>query len=130
MPFDDDIFNDDIGDILKNFFGSSSTGRSRRKEQVITSEDEERTTDFVEDEKKIYLIFELPGYSEKDVSVSIKGKELVVTSKKTKTEGIQEYLAQKLKQGNFIKKMLPSFIKTKNFSQTIRNGVLEITFNK
>jgi len=131
MAFDDDDFsNDYFEDILKNFFGSSATGRGRRREQVIKGEDEERTTDFVEDGKNIYLIFEVQGYGEKDISVSIKGKELEITSKKTKTEGIQEYLSQKLKQGTSIQKKLPVFINTKNFTHTIKNGILEITFNK
>jgi HSP20 family molecular chaperone IbpA len=46
------------------------------------------------------------------------------------TEKIQDYLSQKLCQGITIKKTLPKDIETKGFKHTIKNGVLEIIFNK
>lgn len=129
MPFDDDFFNDPFENIVREFFGQSPI-RNKKREQFIRGEEEERTIDFVEDEKNIYLIFEIPGYGEKDVFVVVKGKDLEITAKKSKIENIQDYLYEKLKQGIQIQKKLPSFVNTKNFTHTIKNGVLEIVFNK
>ncbi|MBT7660812.1 hypothetical protein HN604_01885, partial [archaeon] len=42
----------------------------------------------------------------------------------------EEYISQKLAATNPIRKKLPSIIKTKNYSKTFRNGVLEIVFDK
>jgi HSP20 family protein len=125
--FDDDPFEE----IVREFFGGSSPNRIQsHHNQVIKGEDEDRKIDFVEDDKKIYLIFELPGYNEQDISVSVKGKELVINASKSQTENIQRYLTSKLKQGSQIKKTLPKFINPKKFNNTIRNGVLEVVFNK
>ena len=122
--FDDDPFED----IVREFFSSSPV--TRHREQFIIGEDEDRIIDFVEDKAKVYLVFELPGYNEKDISVIVKGKELKITAQKSNRENIQDYLYQKLSQGFSIKKNLPNFVSPKNFSYTMRNGVLEIVFNK
>ena len=123
--------NDQFESIVRELFGERSS-RIRRDnyEEIIDGEGEERVIDFTEDENYIYLIFELPGFNEKDISISVKGRELKITAKKRDISGIQKYLAQKFNDGFFIKKNLPNFIKTKNFKHTIKNGVLEIIFIK
>ncbi len=129
MTFFED--NDQFENIVREFFGGR-TSRIRRDnyEEIIESEKEERVIDFIQDENYIYLIFELPGYDEKDISISIKGRELEIIAKKRKMGEVQNYLIQKLNEGLFIKKSLPNFIKTKNFKHTIKNGILEIVFIK
>jgi len=133
-PFDDDFFGEDpFESIVKEFFGAGSEVRPdirRYREKIIKGEEEERIIDFIEDNNKIYLIFELPGYDEKDILINIKGKELEIKINKKSSEGIQDYLIQKLHQEIFIKKILPKFINTKKFTHTMKNGVLEIIFNK
>lgn len=128
MSFFDDNNNEPFDSIVREFFGEPV--RKERREQFIRGEDEDRTIDFVEDEDYIYLVFELPGFNEKDVSVIVKGKELEISAQKSNGENMQNYLNQKLRQGLFVKKQLPNFISPKNFSHTMRNGVLEILFNK
>ena len=125
--FDDDQFEN----IVRELFGGD-TSRIRRDnyEEIIESEKEERVIDFIEDEDYVYLIFELLGYNEKDISISIKGRELEIIAKKRGTSEVQNYLIQKLNDGLFIKKNLPNFIKIKNFKHTVKNGVLEIVFIK
>ena len=125
--FDDDQFEN----IVRELFGGD-TSRIRRDnyEEIIESEKEERVIDFIQDEDYVYLIFELLGYNEKDISISIKGRELEIIAKKRGTSEVQNYLIQKLNEGLFIKKNLPNFIKTKNFKHTVKNGVLEIVFIK
>ncbi|MCH8945931.1 MAG: Hsp20/alpha crystallin family protein [Nanoarchaeota archaeon] len=126
--FEDD---DQFENIIREFLGGrTSRIRKGNYEEIIESEREERVVDFIEDESYVYLIFELPGYSEKDISISIKGRELEIIAKKRDIEGIPNYLMEKFNNGFFIKKNLPNFIKTKNFKHTVKNGVLEIVFIK
>ncbi|GEM_PF-949383 len=128
MGFFDD--EDPFDSIVREFFGGEPLHRRKRREQFIRGEDEERKIDFVEDEDYVYFIFELPGFSEKDVSVIVNGRELEISAEKVNGEGIQDYLHQKLRQGLVIRRELPNFVSNKGFSHTIKNGVLEIVFNK
>ena len=123
--------NDQFEDIIREFLGDSNS-RIRRDdyEEIIGGEVEEGIIDFIEDENYIYLIFELPGYDEKDILISIKGRKLEIIAKKRNNVEVQNYLTQKLNTGFFIKKNLPSFIKTKNFKHTVKNGILELVFIK
>ena len=123
--------NDQFENIVRELFGGGASRIGRDNyEEIIESEKEERVIDFIQDENYIYLIFELPGYDERDISISIKSRELEIIAKKRKMGEVQNYLIQKLNNGLFIKKNLPNFIKTKNFKHTIKNGVLEIIFVK
>lgn len=127
--FDDE--DNPFDSIVREFFGGSSNARRvKRKDQFIKGEDEDRNIDYVEDDKKIYLVFELPGFNEKDVAVIVKGNTLEVHAQKLNGEGIADYLNQKLKQGISFTKELPSFVNSKDFSHTMRNGVLEIVFGR
>jgi len=130
MPFDDDFFNDPFENLIRDFFRGSSLEQRRRSQRFIKGEEEDRVIDFVEDGKKLYLVFELPGFDEKDVSVMIKGKEIKIVAKKAKTEDLRDYLSEKLRRGISIQKQLPNFVSTKGFSHTMKNGVLEVVFNK
>ena len=67
MPFDDDFFNDPFENLIRDFFRGSSLEQRRRSQRFIKGEEEDRVIDFVEDGKKLYLVFELPGFDEKDV---------------------------------------------------------------
>ncbi len=131
MNFFDD--EDPFENIIKEFFGARPEIRpdiKKYRENIITGEKEERIIDFIEDDNKIYLVFELPGYDKKDVLINIKGKELEIKINKKSNEGVQDYLIQKLHQEISIKKILPKFINTKKFTHTMKNGVLEIIFDK
>ncbi|MFW6233237.1 MAG: Hsp20/alpha crystallin family protein [Nanoarchaeota archaeon] len=123
--------NDPFDEIVREFFGRDIE-KSPEKNTIIKGESEERDIDFIEDEKKIYIIFELPGYNEKDISVIIKGRSLEIKIKKQEEnlEGAQDYLIKKLTNERVIQKTLPNNVKTKNFDYSIKNGVLEIVFNK
>jgi HSP20 family molecular chaperone IbpA len=125
-----DIFgNNSFDEIVKEFFGNSSV-REKNREQFIKGEDEDRVIDFVEDDEKVYLVFEFPGFDEKDIMIAVKGRELEISAQKLKRENVQDYLNQKLGQGLSIRKKLPDFVDSKKMSHTFRNGVLEVVFNK
>lgn len=125
--FDDDPFDS----IIDEFFGRRGHGREgRRKEAFIRGEDEERVIDFIEDGDKIYLIFELAGYNEKDVVVVVNGKSIEITAQKKNLDKVRDYLAEKLSKGIHYKRNLPEFVNPKKFSQSLKNGILEIVFEK
>lgn len=125
-----DWFNDDPFDsIFEEFFGRSRPG-FRKREKFIIGEDEERVIDVIDTGDKAYLIFELPGYNEEDVSIDIRGRTIEISIEKRNVEGIKEYLAQKLSAGLRYARKLPDSINPKNFEYTLKNGILEIKFDK
>lgn len=126
--------NDPFDEIVREFLGRDVSqgggARQQPRESFIRGEKEERNIDYVEDENHVYLIFEIPGFSEEDVSVNLSGREIEINTTKPDDAKMQDYLAGKLRKGMQIRKTLPNHIKTKNFQQTIKNGVLELTFKK
>jgi len=124
--------NDDPFDsIVREFFGGAPINRrTSRRRNFVEGEEDDRNIDYIEDDSYVYLVFELPGYNEKDVLVSVNGKELEIEANKRSIEEVRDYLHQKLRQGIKIKKKLPGVINPKKFTKTLRNGVLEIIFLK
>lgn len=124
MSFEDDSFED----IVNQFFGNSGRIRKSRIKRFV--EDEDQNSQFIEEDNYLYLIVELPGYSEKEISVSIKEDRILISAKSSRRIEAQDYLEQKRREGIMIEQILPDNIKTKNFTKTFRNGVLEVTFEK
>ena len=125
------FFNNDdpFEEIFSEVFGRRQ-GFPNRQNQVVSGEQEERIIDFVETKNKMYLVFELPGYNKFDVSVVVKGKKIIIDANKKQRENIQNSLSQKLGHGMHIEKILPDFVHTKKFSFTLKNGILEVVFDK
>jgi HSP20 family molecular chaperone IbpA len=128
MSFFDDN-NDGFESIIDQFFGGSRPG-SRRKQEFIRGEEEERNIDFIESKDSVYFVFELPGFSEKEVMVVVKGKDLEINAIKRNGEGVAGYLVEKLRRGISFNRELPKIVDSKKFSHTMRNGVLEIKFGR
>jgi len=130
----DDEWNDPFEDIVRNFFGGSSRRPRKQSRELIEGEEEERTIDFVEDKDYTYLIFELPGYEQEDVTVTVQGNELNIEASKGKEkmekENVVSYLKEKLSQRLSIVKPLPKNVNPKNFKSTVRSGILEVIFAK
>ncbi len=126
--YDDDPFEG----IFREFFGNSrSQNPARRKHTSFTEgEEEDRTIDAIESDEYIFLVFELPGFTEKDVLVTVKNRRIEIRAQKQHVSGIQEYLASRLQQGVVVRKTLPSGVSAKSFKQTFRNGILEVCFEK
>jgi HSP20 family molecular chaperone IbpA len=125
----DDFFNDPFDDMVRQFFGE---GRGIRRRQVRRNayEGEEQELGFIETDETLYITVELPGYTEKDVLIKVKGKELEIVAQKTAEEGIKDYLQRKLAEGVTIVRTLPSHIQTKKWTYTFKNGILEVAFPK
>lgn len=127
-----DFFEDDpFEEIVREFFGHNGISKQRpRRETAITGESEERIIDAIQDEENSYLIFELPGFNEEDVSINIKGAIIEIIVKKKNVEEIKDYLAERLSHGFKYSRKLPNFISTKDYGYTLKNGVLEIKFGR
>lgn len=123
--FDDDPFDE----ILKEFFGERGARTvSAGARNVVKSEREERIVDYIEEEDNLYFVFEIPGYSEKDIDINVKSNELEVSAIKENPENVQPYLYNKLKKGIFFRKTIPEKVKSKKMTYHFNNGILEIKF--
>ena len=123
--FDDDPFDE----IVREFFGESPV-KKLQKNNFISGEEEDRNIDFVESDKHIFVIFELPGYSKEDIEVTLKVNNLKVVARKKSPDYIKSYLAKRFNDGITISKVLPKAIKTKKYDYAIKNGILELVFRK
>ena len=125
------FFNEDdpFDSIVREFFENGSRN-NYRKRTFINNEEDERVIDFIETSDCVYLIFELPGFSEEDTNVKVEGKYVNIIVKKKEIESVKEYLAQKLSAGIKYRKSLPDFINPKGFNYYLKNGILEIVFKK
>jgi len=125
------IFDDnDFDDIVSQFFGDGKVKKRAYRRNYSEGEEYERIIDVIEIDDFIYVIFELPGYGESDISVSASGKTLEVRALKKDFEDVKEYLVERFSQGVSFKKNLPENADTKDFNYTIANGILEIKFKR
>ena len=122
--FDDDPFES----IVREFFGRGETETSGNR--FIRGEDEERTIDFIKTRDKIFLIFEIPGYSKEDIEVNVKKGEIEIRAKRKDLGKIQGYLSQKLGKGVYFRRTLPKYANEKKLNFTFRNGILEVAFER
>ena len=124
------MFGEDPFDrIAREFFGANRD-LGGQGNGFIENEEEERNIDFVQTENYVYVVFELPGYKEGDVEVSVNGSDLRVLARGKATESHDDYIARKLQDGVSITKLLPKFVVSKGYKTSFRNGVLEICFKK
>ena len=122
--FDDDPFED----FVNQFFNRSSSSQSSNG--MISGEQDERTIDFIETDKDVFIIFELPGYNKEDVLVEITKGDIEVIAKKKVGESVADYLSHKLSSGVELRKPLPKFLQKKKYELNFKNGVLELRFKK
>jgi len=118
---------DPFNDIVRELFGGDPRSDP---EEIFGREEDGQGIEFIDSGKEVYLIFELPGFSEADVKVDLSGRELKISAKVKNVEGVQSYLARKLQGGVVIMREIPRSIKSKKYNWTLRNGVLEVTFRK
>jgi HSP20 family protein len=85
------------------------------REHEHEGEGREPLVDVFKDKKGINVIAEMPGVGEKDVQLSVSGKELEI-----KAEGARKY---------YRKVELPEDVSGKKMEKKYRNGVLELVFS-
>lgn len=132
----DDFFNneenDPFNDIINNFFGRrqiASSRNSQRRVDYSDSDDDLSKGEIIEDKDRIYLIFELPGFAEKDISIAVKGDVIEIKASRKSVEKVQDYLSKKLKAGLIIRRNMPNEASNK-FTYTYKNGILEVILEK
>ena len=121
------FFDDDIDDIFSEFFSQPMRRRTYTKQ---SSEEDERVMDFIETDEHVFFIIELPGYEKEDVAIKIEGRVIQIQAKKRALDNAKEYLAEKLAQGLKYKRALPEGIATKRYIESMKNGILELRFDK
>ena len=121
--FDDD--NDPFESIVREFFQESRPARTTSSKDFLKGEKEERTIDYIEEDKKVYFVFEIYGYSKSDIKVEVGKGFIEVEARKKNFDGVQDYLIPKLEKGIKIKKNLPG-LKVKSYEWTFNNGILEV----
>lgn len=130
----DDYFdpfgNDDFDSIVRSFFGDRTGRKTRVRQTVDESDEEESELGFIENKDSVFLVLEFPGYIGEEVSVNVKDKVIEIRAKKISVEGMQDYLANKFKQGIVVSRKLPDFVSTKKFDYNFKNGILEVRFDK
>lgn len=131
----DPFGNDPFEDIVREFFGQSARGvrGSRgggRSSRRITPRGDNKTGSFIETDKEIYVIFELPGYKEEDITVNVNDRVIEVIAKKKNLEKVQSYLKEKFSQESNVRKSLPENANKNKYDYKLKNGILEIKFNK
>ncbi len=128
-PFGDDFFDE----IEKAFFGSAGgiPGKTRTSSygNVVQGEKEERVIDYIEEKDEVYFVFELPGFEEDDVEISLKGDQLKVEALKKDLSKVKQYLRSKLSQNVSYTKTIPVKVK-KDFEKSFNNGILEVRFKR
>lgn len=128
MSFFDDFNEGSFEEVIKEFFEPSSRVKGNRT--IIQGEEEDRNIDFIETKNKIYVVFELPGYNEKDVILNIIKSDIEIKIQKKGNEHIQDYLKAKLEEGIFFRRLLPKIVNTKKYKYLMKNGILEVVFEK
>ncbi|MEW5996088.1 MAG: archaeal heat shock protein Hsp20 [Candidatus Micrarchaeota archaeon] len=99
-----------------------NVGRAPVKEEQLETrtrepetEEREPLVDVFKDKKGVNVIAEMPGVGEKEVQLSVKGRELEI-----RAEGARKY---------YRKVELPEDVSTKKMERKYRNGVLELVFS-
>ncbi len=124
---DDGFFdNDPFESMVREIFGGAGGGGSRRRTRIQEEEEEELT--LIELKGSVYIILELPGYTEEEVFVQVKDKRLEIAAQKKDVSSTAPYLAAKLQRGFKLAKALPTAL-GKKWEYTYKNGILEIRFS-
>ena len=84
-------------------------------EREKETEEREPLVDVFKDKKGVNVVAEMPGVGEKEVQLSVNGKELEI-----KAEGARKY---------YRKVKLPEDVSKKKMEKKYRNGVLELVFS-
>ncbi len=89
--------------------------------------------DVKEDDKEYRLLFDLPGIDEKDISVELEDRQLIVAGKRQfeKSEEKDHYSYRERSFGEFRRAFnLPEIVEAEQILANYKNGVLEVTIPK
>ena len=114
---------------VSGFFGNTGTGRPGQSTRNWFAP----LADVQEDENHLFLDFELPGLTEKDVKITLENNILTVEGER-KAERKSEkgnWLHQECYYGTFSRSFtLPGTVDADSVEATFNNGVLEIRIEK
>lgn len=123
---DDDFFDADPFSDMDSIFNQLIGRRAKPRK----AKQESNKIDFIESEDYIYCTIELPGYTEKDLSLTVKNGVLEVQAQRKSLQKVQDYLSSKFQEIQIIQRSLPESVNPKKFTHTYKNGILEVRFGK
>lgn len=89
--------------------------------------------DVWEDKENVYVETDLPGLNQKDISVKVKGEDLIIQGKKeeVKQEKKKLFARKERFSGSFYRAVtLPTLVDAKKVKAKYKNGVLSIALAK
>ncbi len=119
----------EIERLFEDFFGPIAVeeeGRGRRHSFFPAM-------DIVEDEQNIIIKVDVPGMSQKDISVEIHDDVLIIKGEKKVEEEIKEknYHVSERRYGSFIRQItLPDYVEPEKTKAKVKDGVLTIVIPK
>lgn len=112
------FFNEDpFDDLIREFFNHG--GSNRRSSKKYYSDYNEASENLVESSKSYYFVMELPSFKNVEIGEKISGDSGKVKILKIILDDDEE-----------ISYILPKKVKTKDYTHTFKNGILEVEFQK
>jgi HSP20 family protein len=100
---------------------------------ITTEEFVELPVDIIDEDDKIKVIADLPGFKKKDIGIHIENGYLVIRArrKEEKKEEGRGYIRQERRYGEIYRRIaLPTEVNVEEVKATYNNGVLEVTLPK
>ena len=88
----DDFFddgNDPFDQLVKQFFGHAPGKSKPRMQRKVDSQEDLSSGEVIENDDIVYLIFEIPGFSDQEIKISVKDNILEIKAEKKSKEDIQ-----------------------------------------
>jgi len=87
--------------------------------------------DIIEKEKEVIFKVELPGMEQKDIELSIEGKQLTIKGEKKLQEDLVNYIRRESFTGNFHRTfMIDTPFSEDSIIANYKNGILEVVLSK
>lgn len=117
-------FQDEVNDVFSRFFGPMALTEARTWLPAVNVEDSD---------KEIVVTAELPGIDPKDVTITVEGRDLVISGerKNTRTEKKPTYYREEISFGSFVRRLpLPAEVIIDKAAADYRSGLLRVTLPK
>jgi|Deesub1362B_J571_1020462.scaffolds.fasta_scaffold00841_7 HSP20 family protein len=108
-------------------------GEMERRRGLLSGELIDFPVDVIDEDEKIKVIAELPGFNKEGIEITIENGFLVIKAEREeeKKEIGRDYLVQERKYGELKRRVsLPAEVKVDSIKATYNNGILEVILPK
>lgn len=119
---------DDFTEEMNRLFSLTLGGDIARTDAILPL-----SLDISEDKNCVYVEADLPGFEQKDIKVSTRGKRLTISARheERKEEKRKDCYCSERFQGRYFREVvLPSSVHTNKVEAAYKNGVLKLTLPK